>query len=419
MTDFFTQLFPGISTFFSQAAEMGPMIPVARAALIVLGFVLAYLGFKRKLEPLIMVPMGIGMIAVNCGTLFLNAETAAITGSTVGNMIIAPLVSNPADLMNIMQINFLQPIYNLMFSNGLIACLVFMGIGARSEISFLLAKPWSSMVVALFAELGTFAVLILGVLAFGLSPEQSAAIATIGGADGPMVLFTSLMLAPELFVPIGIIAYLYLSLTYGAYPYIIRLLVPRKYRGIDMYVEVPEVSQKTKFIFIIIVCGLLCLLLPVAAPLILSFFGGMAIKEAEINRYTKLLENGISYFATFFLGLLLGVLCEASTILNPTVVILLILGVAALAISAVGGLAGGWILFFWHKYRRPEEDYNPVIGIAGVSCVPTTAKLAQHAAQEENPFAMIMPVAMGANISGVITSAIIAGIFAATIGMVK
>ena len=412
MTEFLTQLFPGISTFFM----VEPVIAIARIFLIVLGFLLAYLGFKGTLEPLIMIPMGIGMIAVNCGTLILTGETAEIIGSTIGNLMIAPLVEDPADLVNIMQIDFLQPIYNLTFSNGLIACLVFMGIGARSEISFLLAKPWSSMIIALFAELGTFVTLVLGVVAFDMAPGAAAAIATIGGADGPMVLFTSLMLSPELFVPIGIIAYLYLSLTYGGYPYIIKALVPKKYRGIDMYVDMPEVSQKAKFVFIIIVCGLLCLLLPVAAPLILSFFIGMAVKEAGVSRYTELLENGISYFATFFLGLLLGVLCEASTILNPTVIVLLILGIVALAVSAVGGLLGGWIMYLWHK--RKGEDYNPVIGIAGVSCVPTTAKLAQHAAQEENPFAMILPVAMGANICGVITSAIIAGIFVATISLV-
>jgi oxaloacetate decarboxylase beta subunit len=412
MTEFLTNLFPGISTFFM----VEPSIAIARIVLIVLGFVLAYLGFKGTLEPLIMVPMGIGMIAVNCGTLILSGDTAEIIGSTIGNIIIAPLVSDVDGIVNIMQVDFLQPIYNLTFSNGLIACLVFMGIGARSEISFLLAKPWSSMIIALFAELGTFVTLVLGVLAFALTPEQAASIATIGGADGPMVLFTSLMLAPEYFVPIGIIAYLYLSLTYGGYPYIIKLMVPKKYRGIDMYVDMPEVSQKSKFIFIVLVCAILCLLLPVAAPLILSFFIGMAVKEAGISRYTELLENGISYFATFFLGLLLGVLCEASTILDPIVIKLLILGIIALAISAIGGLAGGWVMYLWHKHKG--EDYNPVIGVAGVSCMPSTAKLAQHAAQDENPFAMILPVAMGANISGVITSAIIAGTFVATISMV-
>ena len=188
-----------------------------------------------------MVPMGIGMMAVNCGMMFL-------TSGTVGNLLLDPLVSDASAIVDAMQVNFLQPIYNLTFSNGLIACLVFMGIGARSEISFLLAKPWSSMIIAIFAEMGTFAALAAGVLAFGLTPEQSAAMATIGGADGPMVLFSSLMMAPELFVPISIIAYLYLSLTYGGYPYIIKLMVPKKYRGIDMYVEVPEVSQKSKFL---------------------------------------------------------------------------------------------------------------------------------------------------------------------------
>lgn len=336
--EFFMQLFPGIGTFFA----VEPVIAVARIVLIVFGFVLACLGFKRTLEPLIMVPMGIGMMAVNCGMMFL-------TSGTVGNLLLDPLVSDASAIVDAMQVNFLQPIYNLTFSNGLIACLVFMGIGARSEISFLLAKPWSSMIIAIFAEMGTFAALAAGVLAFGLTPEQSAAMATIGGADGPMVLFSSLMMAPELFVPISIIAYLYLSLTYGGYPYIIKLMVPKKYRGIDMYVEVPEVSQKSKFLFIIITCTVLCLLLPVAAPLLLSFFIGMAVKEAKINKYTELLEEGLSYFGTFFLGLILGVLCEASTILNPTVIIILVIGILALAISAVGGLLGGWLMYLGTK----------------------------------------------------------------------
>lgn len=402
MTELLVQLFPGISTFFT----VEPAVAAARAVLIVLGFFLAYFGFKRTLEPLIMVPMGIAMMSVNAGMLFLSTGAA-------GNMFVDPLVSDAVELVNIMQIDFLQPIYNLTFSNGLIACLVFMGIGARSEISYLLAKPWSSIIIAICAELGTFAALVIGVWAFDLAPQAAAAIATIGGADGPMVLFTSLMLAPELFVPISIIAYLYLSLTYGGYPFLIKAIIPKKYRGIDMYTDVPEVSQKSKFVFIVITCFLLCLLLPVAAPLTFSFFIGMAVKEAGINKYTELLEEGLSYFATFFLGVILGVLCEASTILNPTVLVILALGILALAISAVGGLLGGLLMYWIHKRRG--ENFNPVVGIAGVSCVPSTAKLAQHAAMDENPFAMILPVAMGANISGVITSAIAAGIFVSTI----
>ena len=401
--DFLANMFPGIGTFF----EMEPSVVIARLFLIALGFVLAYLGFKRTLEPLIMVPMGLGMIAVNAGMLFLE-------GGAIGNLIIDPLVTGAEPLMDILQVNFLQPIYNFMFSNGLIACLVFMGIGARSEISFLLARPWTSITIALFAEMGTFVALALGVGAFGLEPNQAAAIATIGGADGPMVLFSSLIMAPELFVPISIIAYLYLSLTYGGYPYLIKLLVPKKYRGIDVEVYPPEVPQKTKFVFCVVVCGVLCLLLPMAAPLILSFFIGVAVKEAEIGPYQEMLENTITYLSTFFLGLTLGTLCEASTILNPVVIKILILGILALTVSGIGGLIGGWLF-----YKINKGQFNPVIGIAGVSCVPTTAKLAQHAAEEENPFAMIIPLAMGANISGVITSAIAAGVFITTISLIK
>ena len=370
---------------------------------------LAFYGFKGKLEPLIMVPMGLGMIAVNAGVLFLG------DGST-GTLIIDPLVSETDDLMQAIQVNFLQPIYNFTFSNNLIACLVFMGIGARSELSFLLARPWTCIIIAIFAEMGTFATLSLGVNLFGLDPAQAASVATIGGADGPMVLFGTLMMSPDMFVSVSIIAYLYLSLTYAGYPYIIKALVPKKYRGLDVEFDMPQASSKSKFIFVVVVCLILCLLLPVAAPLMLSFFLGMAVKEAKILPYQELFEGVITSVSSMFLGLVLGTLCEASTILDPVVGIVLILGILALAISAVGGLAGGWIVYLFDKRRG--KTFNPVVGIAGVSCVPTTTKLAQHAAEEENPFAIIIPIAMGCNIGGVIVSAIATGVFVATISLV-
>ena len=164
--DVLAQIFPGIATLFMT----DPVLGAVRVGLTILGFVLAYFGFKGKLEPLIMVPMGLGMIAVNCGVLFLD-------GSTTGTLIIDPLVSETDDLMTAIQVNFLQPIYNFMFSNNLIACLVFMGIGARSEISFLLARPWTCIIIAIFAELGTFVTLALGVDFFGLDPASAASVA--------------------------------------------------------------------------------------------------------------------------------------------------------------------------------------------------------------------------------------------------
>ena len=125
-------LFPGVASLFVQE----PMIAGARIALIIFGFLLAYLGFKRTLEPLIMVPMGIGMMCINCGVLFLD-------GGKTGTLFLDPLVSETGALLNIMQINFLQPIYNLTFSNSLVACLVFLGIGGMCEIGFILANTWT------------------------------------------------------------------------------------------------------------------------------------------------------------------------------------------------------------------------------------------------------------------------------------
>ncbi|HOP62418.1 MAG TPA: Na+-transporting malonate decarboxylase, carboxybiotin decarboxylase subunit [Spirochaetota bacterium] len=400
--DVLINLFPGIGSMFVQ----DPVIAFTRIGLIIFGFILAYLGFKRTLEPLIMVPMGIGMMCINAGVLFLD-------GGRIGTIFLDPLVSDPAKLVDIMQVNWLQPVYSMTFSNGLIACLVFFGIGAMSEIGYILARPWASIVVALFAELGTFVTLCLGIW-FGLAPNEAASVAVIGGADGPMVLFTSLVLAPELFVPISIIAYLYLSLTYAGYPYIIKMLIPKKYRGIEVDIPTPEVSQKAKFIFTIVVCFVLCILLPVASPLIMSFFLGVAIKEAEIEPFRQLLEGPITYGSTLFLGLLLGVLCEAQTILNPKVGILVVLGIVALAVSGVGGIIGGWVVYFATK-----KNYNPVIGISGVSCLPTTAKIAQKTAYEENPYCIIMPLAMGAGVSGLIVSAIATGVFISTIFLIR
>ncbi len=400
--DTLIQLFSGVGSFFIQ----DPKIAIARIVLIIFGALLAYAGFTKKLEPLIMVPMGFGMIAINSGVLFLDIDT-------LGTLFLDPLISDPAELVDMMQVNVLQPVYNLTFSNGLIACVIFFGIGTMSDISFILIRPWACIVVALFAELGTFVTLVLGATLFGLPINEAAAIATIGGADGPMVLFASLIMAPDLFVPISIIAYLYLSLTYAGYPYLIKWLVPKRYRGIDVKFELPQASSKSKFIFILLICTVLCLLLPVASPLIFSFFLGMAIKEAKIHPYIELLEKTMLYTGTFFLGLLLGTLCEASTILNPTVLIILALGIIALAISGVGAILGGWIVYLVSK-----KNFNPVIGIAGVSCMPTTAKIAQKIASEENPYCIIMPLAMGATVNGLIVSAIATGVFISTLPLV-
>ncbi len=397
----FFNLFQGIGTLFYQE----PGIAIARVVLIIIGILLVWLGKRGTLEPLIMVPMGFGMSAVNAGVLFFSA-------TKTGTLFVDPLVTDTDSLMNILQIDFLQPIYTLTFSNGLIACLVFMGIGVLADVGNVLRFPFTSMLIAMFAELGTVATFPIA-HAMGLSYGEAAAISIVGGADGPMVLFTSLMLAPDLFVPITVIAYLYLSLTYGGYPFLIRLLIPKELRGIVVKTSKKNnITSGEKLAFDLIACTVLCLLFPVAAPLFLSFFLGNAIKEAGIVKYSQMIEDVFLYWATFFLGLMLGILCEASTIMNPKVLILLLLGMIALLLSGIGGIVGGYII-----YLINGKKFNPTIGIAGVSCVPTTAKIAQHEAAAINKRCVILQYAMGANICGVITTAILTGLYITMIPM--
>jgi Na+-transporting methylmalonyl-CoA/oxaloacetate decarboxylase beta subunit len=223
------------------------------------------------------------MVVVNAGVL--------VTGSgKLGTLFIDPLVSNPTDLINILQINFLQPIYTFTFSNGLIACFIFMGIGAITDLDYLIAKPMPSMLIAFAAELGTIITLPVAMI-WGLNLKEAAAIAMVGGADGPMVLYTSLILAKDLFVPISVIAYVCLSLTYVGYPYLIRLMIPKELRGIRMNTrEIPEISSTQKLAFSVVAALVLSLLFPVAAPLFGSFFLGVAIKEMNTARLKEFLE---------------------------------------------------------------------------------------------------------------------------------
>jgi oxaloacetate decarboxylase beta subunit len=391
----FLDLFQGIATLV--ASE--PKIMIGRICLMLLGFVLIYLGSKNVLEPLLMIPMGLGMSSINAGVMFLE-------GGKMGTLFVDPLISDVEGIVNILQIDWLQPVYTFTFSNGLIACLVFMGIGVLLDVGYIMARPFQSMTIALFAELGTFVVFPVAI-ALGLTPQESASVATIGGADGPMVLFTSLVLAKHLFVPITVVGYLYLGLTYGGYPFLIKWLIPEKLRGISMANDRgPTISRSQKLVFAVVACTLLCLLFPVAAPLFFSLFVGVAVRESGLESLSTLIGETFLYGATFFLGLTLGVLCEANTLLEPTVLKLLLLGMLALLVSALGGILGGYVLYF-----ATGGKFNPMIGVAGVSCVPTTAKVVQKIATQANPGAVILPQALGANISGVITSAIIAATF--------
>ena len=351
----FATLFQGIGTMM----ESGWLLASARVFLVLLGLLLIYLGWKGVLEPMVMIPMGLGMVAINCGTLMMP-------DGTLGNLFLDPMLSDTDDLMNTMQIDFLQPVYTLTFSNGLIACFVFMGIGTLLDVGFLLQKPFASIFLALLA------------------------------------------LAKHLFVPITVVAYLYLGLTYGGYPYLVKLLVPKRFRAIKMVTKkAPKnYDAKVKLAFSAVLCAVLCFLFPVASPLFFSLFLGVAVRESGMKHIYDFVSGPLLYGSTFMLGVLLGVLCDAHLLLDPKILKLLVLGIVALLLSGIGGIIGGYIM-----YIVKRGNYNPVIGIAAVSCVPTTAKVAQKIVSKDNPDSFVLGDALGANISGVITSAIITGIY--------
>ena len=402
---FFLELFQGIYTFFITE----PSIVFGRLLLVALGLVFIYLAYKKVLEALIMLPLGIGMIAVNGGLMVLEASQVGglimTEAGPVGNLFVNPMAGNLEELMYFLQVDFLQPIYTFMFSNGLIACLVFMGIGAITDIDILLARPGMSLFLAIFAELGTIVTLPIA-MAMGLLPNEAASIALVGGADGPMVLYGSLMMARDLFVPITVVAYVYLGVCYAGYPFLVRI-IPRRMRETEMdWRTIPKVPAGAKFAFCIATLTLLCFLFPVAAPLFASFFLGLSIKEAGITRFVEFLSGPLLYGSTLFLGFTLGALLGVDIILNSKILLLLALGVIALLLSGLGGIAGGLI------FRKiSKEPFNPLLGIAAVSCIPTTAKVAQKCAMAVNKKAMILPFAMGPCVAGVITTAIITGVY--------
>ncbi|MPN13420.1 Carboxybiotin decarboxylase [bioreactor metagenome] len=201
---------------------------------------------------------------------------------------------------------------------------------------------------------------------------------------------------------------MYLGLAYGLFPYLVKVMVPKKLRGINMPPDMPktQVTAGQKLTFAVLACVLLCFLFPVASPLLFSLFLGIVIRESGLEKFKYLVNEIILYASTLTLGLLLGVLCEAQTIMSDKVLPLLLYGMLSLTLSGVGGIIGGYFMYFVTRGK-----FNPVIGIAAVSCVPTTVKVAQKCVTQANPSAVVMHYAVGVNIFGVITTAIIAAVY--------
>jgi oxaloacetate decarboxylase beta subunit len=288
-------------------------------------------------------------------------------------------------------------------TTGLYPSIVFLGLGAMTDFSSLLARP-SLMLLGAAAQMGIFFTL-LGALALGFLPKEAASIAIIGGADGPTSIFLTAKLAPHLIGPIAIAAYSYMALIPVIQPPIMRLLTSRQERLIRMP-ELRDVSKKELIIFPAVAVILCCFLAPASIPLLGMFFFGNFLKECGVaDRLAQTARTAIIDTATILLGLTVGASTQGDVFLTPKSVAIFVLGAVAFSIATASGVIFAKIMNLFLK-----EKINPLLGAAGVSAVPGSAREVHLVGQSEDPENFLLMHAMACNSSGVIGSAICAGI---------
>lgn len=347
--------------------------------MIIIAFVLLYLGIAKKYEPLLLVPISFGILLVN---LPLGNLMQVATDGQLGGLLYY---------------------LSLGLELGIYPPLIFLGVGAMTDFGPLIANP-VTLILGAAAQIGIFLTFI-GAFFLGFTPQQSGAIGIIGGADGPTAIFLANRLAPELLGSIAIAAYSYMALVPIIQPPIMRLLTSKKERQVVME-QLRPVSKTEKIIFPIIVIILTGLLLPAALPLLGMLMFGNLIRETGVTeRLSKAAQNELNNIVVIFLGLTVGAKATAAYFLTPDTIKIILLGLTAFAFGTAGGVLMGKLLYVITKGK-----INPLIGSAGVSAVPMAARVSQTVGKEENPNNYLLMHAMGPNVAGVIGSAIAAGI---------
>ena len=346
--------------------------------MILISFVLLYLGIGKRFEPLLLIPIAFGMLLANFPlTGLLNAP---VDGSSPGMLWV-----------------FYQGVQHAIYPS-----IIFLGIGAMTDFGPLIARP-SSLLLGAAAQLGIFSAFLLA-LALGFPSAVAAAIAIIGGADGPTSILVASRLAADYLPAIAIAAYSYMALIPLIQPPIMRLLTTRKEREIKME-QLRPVSKTEKIIFPIAVATVVILLIPDTAPLIGMLMLGNLLRECGLtDRLSDTAQNALCNIVTIFLGLSVGCKAIASTFLTWDTIKIIILGLLAFIFSTVGGLVFGKIMC-----KLTGGKVNPLIGSAGVAAVPMAARVSQTVGQKANPANFLLMHAMGPNVAGVIGSAVAAG----------
>ncbi len=350
----------------------------------VVGFTFIYLAIYKHYEPLLLVPIGFGILIGNI---------PFTIGQQIG-------IYEEGSVLNYIYWGV---------KSGIYPPLIFLGIGAMTDFTSLLANP-RMVLLGGAAQIGIF-VTLTGALLLGFGAQEAASIAIIGGADGPTAIFLSSKLAPHLIGPIAIAAYSYMGLVPIIQPPIMKLLTNKKERLIRMK-SVREVSKKEKIIFPIIGLLVSCLIAPGAISLLGMLFFGNLLKECGVtDRLAKTGSNALVDIVTILLGLAVGASTQANVFLTWQSILIFGLGALSFAMATAGGI-------IWTKFLNLflKDKINPLIGAAGVSAVPDSARVVQHVATKEDPSNFLLMHAMGPNVSGVIGSAIAAGILLSIYG---
>ena len=361
------------------------------AVMIAVACVLLYLAIVKQFEPLLLLPIGFGMLMTNLPLdgifhmdIFINSTNHidwALLGSSGG---------------------MVDYIY-LGVKLGIYPPLIFLGIGTMTDFEPLIARP-SSLLLGAAAQLGIFFTFV-GAKILGFTNQEAGAIGIIGGADGPTAIYVTTKLAPHLLGSIAVAAYCYMALVPVIQPPIMKALTTEKERQIVMTAP-RRVSKTEKILFPIIVTIIVALTLPDAAILVGCLMMGNLMKESGVvERITKTAGNELMNIITIFLGFSVGCTTNAATFLNIQTVEIIVLGIVAFGVGTAGGVILGKVMCV-----VTHGKINPLIGSAGVSAVPMAARVSQKVGQEYNPRNYLLMHAMGPNVAGVIGSAVAAGI---------
>ena len=380
---------------------------IGQIVMICVGLLLLYLGIAKEFEPLLLIPIGFGGILSNIPVMDMSQVTDVIVEGTTSAGAAFSYVVHYSD-------KFLGTIFGFGIASGLFPLMIFMGVGAMTDFGPLIANPKTALLGA-GAQFGIFTTL-LGALALtyffpetlNYSIREASTIGIIGGADGPTTIYVASKLAPDIMGAVAVAAYSYMALVPIIQPPIMRLLTTKAERMIEMK-QLRPVSKLEKIIFPLMVLLLCALLLPDATPLMGALmFGNLAREAGVVNRLSDTMQNALINIVTILLGLSVGSKLAADKFLKPETLGIILLGLVAFSFGTAGGIGIAKFLNLFSKNK-----INPLIGAAGVSAVPMAARVASKVGQESNPQNFLLMHAMGPNVSGVIGSAVAAGVLIA------